>query len=201
MNLALLVYAVNNLTYNGSFFFIVGILLILAWIGIKVFIFINNERICIPIKKGVKYKVITPLSPNTVAGTYVVATDIFQYSEKVYYDTLNEKLESITRQESTNLTQFKNSIELSKIENKIYNKKSLLYIGLLSLVMHVLLPSKQTTMYMAGAYLVENVITSDKANELGNATYDAALVQVKKWSEEAPELKEMLKPLLSEEKK
>lgn len=45
---------------------------------------------------------------------------------------------------------------------------------------------------MAGAYLIQEVVTSEEVKDLGKASYNAAISQLNKWGDEVPELAEML---------
>lgn len=59
-------------------------------------------------------------------------------------------------------------------------------------LMGFLLPNKDTTIYMAGAYMVQEVVTSDTAKEIGNLAVDATKAQLKAWAAESPELAALL---------
>ena len=70
--------------------------------------------------------------------------------------------------------------------------KTISALMLMLLVLHTILPTRDTAIKMAGAYLLQSVITNDKTKELGDAAYRATLRQLTKWSEEVPELADML---------
>ena len=70
--------------------------------------------------------------------------------------------------------------------------KTISALMLMLLVIHTILPTRDTAIKMAGAYLLQSVVTNDKTKELGDAAYRATLRQLTKWSEEVPELAEML---------
>lgn len=55
-----------------------------------------------------------------------------------------------------------------------------------------LLPNKDTTIYMVGAYMVQEVVTSDTAKEIGNLAIDATKAQLRAWASESPELASLL---------
>lgn len=143
----------------------------------------------------------------TVGSIYTLEQQcgIFDAGEQIRvlikWESLNEcKIETLDgkkKDSGVRLSCLRQAVQSDTVDFvQFKEKKAWMYTGLLLLALHVLLPSKQTTMYMAGAYLVETVITSEKAQKLGDATYDAALIQVKKWSEESPELKDLIKPLM-----
>lgn len=201
MTLALLVYIVNNLTYSGTFFFTFAVLALILYASVylfeKIHLYISKNH-PVSLSEGSIYTLKVSISKDFAEGDQVRI-------EKIWYGLQECMVSSLdgTKYRSVKLSTL---VKAVKAPETVYipivtPKKSWLYFAVAFFTLHTLLPSKETTIYMAGAYLVENVITSDEAKKLGDATYDAALVQVKKWSEEAPELKEMLKPLLLEEKK
>lgn len=65
-------------------------------------------------------------------------------------------------------------------------------LAVFSLALGILLPNKETTIYMAGAYMVQEVVTSDTAKEIGNLAVDATKAQLKAWASESPELAALL---------
>lgn len=79
--------------------------------------------------------------------------------------------------------------------------KTFLVVCGVCLTLHTLLPSRDTAIKMAGAYLIQTVVTSEKANNLGDAAYRATLRQLEKWAAEVPELKDMNNELKVEEGK
>ena len=70
--------------------------------------------------------------------------------------------------------------------------KVVISLMLMLLTLHTILPTRDTAIKMAGAYLLQSVVTNDKTKELGDAAYRATLRQLTKWSEEVPELADML---------
>ena len=73
-----------------------------------------------------------------------------------------------------------------------YPTKTVVALIMLFMTLHTILPTRETAIKMAGAYLLQQVVTADKTKELGNAAYNATLRQLTKWSEEVPELSEMV---------
>lgn len=71
-------------------------------------------------------------------------------------------------------------------------KFNLPVVAVVMLLLGVLLPNKETTIYMAGAYMVQQVVTSDTAKEIGNLAADATKAQLKAWASESPELASLL---------
>lgn len=202
MTLALLVYIVNNLTYSGTFFFTFAVLALILYASVylfeKIHLYISKNH-PVSLSEGSIYTLKASISKEFTEGEQVRI-------EKIWHGLQECKVTSLDGAKYKSDFKLSTLVKAVKAPETVYipivtPKKSWLYFAVAFFTLHTLLPSKETTMYMAGAYLVENVITSDKAKKLGDATYDAALVQVKKWSEETPELKEMLKPLLLEEQK
>lgn len=70
--------------------------------------------------------------------------------------------------------------------------KVVISLMLMLLTLHTILPTRDTAIKMSGAYLLQSVVTNDKTKELGDAAYRATLRQLTKWSEEVPELADML---------
>ena len=68
------------------------------------------------------------------------------------------------------------------------------YIGfcIFLLVTSTILPTKETAIKMAAAYLLQEVVTHDKTKELGDAAYNAALRQLNQWAEDVPDVAQML---------
>ena len=131
MELMLLVYAVENLSYNGSFFY--------TAFG---FIFWSNILLVFAI--------------------------VFLMMIEVDFEDIKVFL------------------------SKYYPKKTVIFLVIICLTLHTLLPQRQTAIYMVGAYVAQEVLTADKTKELGNKTYLAVSNQLDKWAEEVPELKSLI---------
>lgn len=54
--------------------------------------------------------------------------------------------------------------------SKLQVSKKWLYAGIFSLVLHILLPNRDTMIYCVSAYMVQTV---DRTQELGSAAYEA----------------------------
>lgn len=85
--------------------------------------------------------------------------------------------------------------DFEDILKRLFGWKVKLIIVIL-VVAGMILPTRQTAIYMAGAYLVQEVITSDVAAEVGNKTQKAVLAQLDKWAAEVPELREMIQDVI-----
>ena len=131
MELMWLVYAVENLTYSGSFF-------------MNVFMTIF-----------------------TITGGALIFSTMYGWLEDGLEDTLSFWV-------------------------KRFPIKTISALMLMLLILHTILPTRDTAIKMAGAYLLQSVVTNDKTKELGDAAYRATLRQLTKWSEEVPELADML---------
>jgi MFS family permease len=70
--------------------------------------------------------------------------------------------------------------------------KSILALIVVTLVFSTILPTRETAIKMGAAYLIQQIATDDKTQALGNAAYAAAMRQLTLWSEEVPELTEMM---------
>ena len=131
MELMWLVYAVENLTYSGSFF------MVMFW------------------------------TLFTITGGAFIFSTMYGWCEDSLDDTL--------------------SFWVNK-----FPIKTISALMLMLLTLHIILPTHDTAIKMAGAYLLQSVVTNDKTKELGDAAYRATLRQLTKWSEEVPELADML---------
>jgi hypothetical protein len=70
--------------------------------------------------------------------------------------------------------------------------KSYLIVGSFLFLLGGLLPNKETATYMAGAYVIQSMATSDEVIEMGNLAYKATLNQLRKWAETSPELNTLI---------
>ncbi|AHK11547.1 hypothetical protein S140_140 [Shewanella sp. phage 1/40] len=70
--------------------------------------------------------------------------------------------------------------------------KTVTVLSVIILITSAILPTRETAIKMAGAYLIQQVVVDDKTQQLGNAAYKAAMRQLDKWSEEVPELADMI---------
>lgn len=70
-------------------------------------------------------------------------------------------------------------------------KVSFVLIGAL-IITAALVPSKETAVYMAGAYMLQEIATDDRTIALGSVAYDATLNQLKVWSQSSPELSALM---------
>lgn len=130
MELMWLVYAVENLTYNGDFF--------------------SNIRVIVMVGT-LAAGVVSILASIELDGDYI-----------------------------------------SGLWKKHYPLKLVIITLILCSILDTVLPTRETAIKMAGAYLLQEVVTHDKTQELGNAAYNAALRQLEAWAEEVPELTEMV---------
>ena len=189
MLLAFLVYVVSNLAYNGSFFFVIGALTILAYISINIFKFLYmlmNTAPNIRIIKGKKYKL-------KDSSDYITPTDVFETTRTIYVGM--KKYEYGCFVEMLDLP----DPEESQI-GKLQVSKKWLYAGIFALVLHTLLPNRDTMIYCASAYIVQTVITDDRTQELSSAAYDATLSQLREWSKENKDVEKLIQPLVAKAK-
>lgn len=186
MLLAFLVYIVSNLAYNGTFFALIGTCIIIGFSAVKIFKFLyilNTGNVhAFKLQEGVAYKV-------RDKEEYITLTDVFELSRKVYVGT-----------KGYNYDYFVNMIEPPVIGERPIDKlqvsKKWLYLGIFSLVLHTLLPNRDTMIYCASAYMIQTVITDEKTQELGSAAYDATLNQLKQWSKENKDVEKLIQPFV-----
>lgn len=185
MLLAFLVYIVSNLAYNGTFFATVGTFSILAFIIVKVFKFLYILLIDIgrfKVKENVKYKL------KDGSGC-ITPTDVFEYSGFIYVG--HKRYE---------YSKFIDMIETPSASehpvNKLQASRKWVYFGVFCLMLHTLLPNRDTMIYCASAYMVQKVITDDRTTELGSAAYDATLYQLQQWSKENKDVEKLIEPVI-----
>ena len=189
MLLAFLVYIVSNLAYNGTFFALVGTWSILAFIIVKVFKFLYILRVDIgrfKVKENVKYKL-------KDGSGYITPTDVFEHSGFIYVG--NKRY---------GYNEFIDMIETPPVSehpvNKLQASRKWVYFGVFCLMLHTLLPNRDTMIYCASAYMVQTVITDDRTQELGSAAYDATLNQLQQWSKENKDVEKLIQPIVNEAK-
>ena len=185
MLLAFLVYIVSNLAYNGTFFALVGTWSILAFIIVKVFKFLYILRVDIgrfKVKENVKYKL------KDGSGC-ITPTDVFEHSGFIYvgnkrygYNEFIDMIETPSASEHP--------------VNKLQASRKWVYFGVFCLMLHTLLPNRDTMIYCASAYMVQMVITDDSTKELGSAAYDATLNQLQQWSKENKDVEKLIEPVI-----
>ena len=162
MYLMLAVYFVNNFTYNTKIWFLLAAMSILIYFVQKVLYYFNGEIVCVkdyPIKDGEKYTLtknlfgmflendivkIVRFSENN--NTIRICKDAIGSSE--FTVSLKDFLNSITNKEATLFKTFK--------PNKVF-----LILCIVFSTLHIVIPSKSTAQYMVGAYILEEVVTSE----------------------------------------
>ena len=70
--------------------------------------------------------------------------------------------------------------------------KRIVALWLVLTILHAVLPTRQTAIYVAGAYALQEVYKSDTAKELGNATVDTIKAQLTTWGKEVPDLQSLI---------
>lgn len=185
MLLAFLVYIVSNLAYKGTFFALVGTWSILAFIIVKVFKFLYILRVDIgrfKVKEKVEYKL-------KDGSGYITPTEVFEHSGLIYVG--HKRYE---------YTKFIDMIETPSASehpvNKLQASRKWVYFGVFCLMLHTLLPNRDTMIYCASAYMVQTVITDDRTKELGSAAYDATLNQLQQWSKENKDVEKLIQPVI-----
>ena len=185
MLLAFLVYIVSNLAYNGTFFALVGTWSILAFIIVKVFKFLYILRVGIgrfKVKENVEYRL-------KDGSGYITPTDVFEHSGFIYvghkryeYNKFIDMIETPSANEHP--------------VNKLQASRKWVYFGVFCLMLHTLLPNRDTMIYCASAYMIQTVITDDRTQELGSAAYDATLNQLQQWSKENKDVEKLIQPVI-----
>ncbi len=215
MGLTWLVYIVETLTYNGSFFmslFLWVVSLTALYVIAKVLLpYMSPDKEEVLSVKGIvregqvivlsedvgTLKAHTSYTVSSAGSKWCSLKDAdgkavhSSCGEGTWLHNITDELKdalvldvSVTREESAEfvLPSIPRSVVVSLI--------------CVSLMLHTFLPTRQTAIYMAGAYLIQTVVTAEGTQELGSKAYDAALSQVTSWSEEAPKLKGLVEDLV-----
>lgn len=203
MELAMLVYVVENLTYGGTFWGSMAVFLFLLTAGaytVNIIIEIYNSRqketvtkshsgfregACIILSyqvddllEGVPYEV------RWVCGNSVKFKNVKDcYKE---YDLVNLSAAVVYRTDT---------IPAKVVTFKFAKLKLLMVLTGLCVMLDVVLPTRQTAIYIGGAYLTQQVVTSDVAKDVGDRAQKILISQLDKWAEEVPELKDMVAEL------
>lgn len=201
MLLAFLVYAVSNLTYNGTFFFWIGILPVFLWSSSYIvnLFYITKTNYITRIVKDNKYKLVKDLDTFKI-GEEILVEEIYKYSNTVLIssDTYND---GTRKYSSCGASELKDAISATEIQTKnlkINLKKTWLVVGFVFMMLHTLLPNRQTAIYVAGAWMVQTILTDEKTQEIGAAAYDATLNQLRTWSKESKDLEQLLNSVKKE---
>lgn len=210
MELMFLVYAVENLTYKGSFFVTIYyiLLLVLVFVGILKlginFYNQNHQELRTFIKTKVKLKrgdefILDKDVYKFKKGVKYIVSSVSEHNEAIYYwKKGSDELEFIEAKSHIENLLSEQECEMIKIQEAKNFKlptlpiKSLFGVMVLSLLLHTFLPTRQTAIYMASAYAIQKVTSSDKTEELVTKGYSALSSQLTKWAEEVPEVSDML---------
>ena len=204
-----LVYAVENLTYNGTIFGLIATLLAICLAGFyftnKTIQHENGKKMAeyksqpFVFKKGVEVtfledvtRMSNPEVCHIVAGQpYVIswvsgASVSFKDTNGIY--------------EIAKLLPLVDAEQVVKVTPPRVNKFKLPLKGVawamsILIVLHIVLPSRDTAIKMAAAYAIQSVATSAQAKELGEAGYNMVLAQLNNWAEEVPELEAAVQSL------
>lgn len=194
MTLALLVYIVSNLAYNGTFFFWLGCFPLVLWCISYVIQLLPWDIYATPIEVGENYVLTKDIGAKFKAGDTVVVTNIWSSLG----DVRIECKETGNCDIKIKIRFFRKCIEPTVTKPKAQIKSSWLVVGILFMVLHVALPNRDTMIYCASAYMIQTIITNEKTQELSAAAYDATLEQLKEWSKESKDAAKLIAPILNE---
>lgn len=212
MNLTILVYVIETLTYNNNFFATIA-----AWLAVCLIAFVCTnifKRYYDNVNKGSSeeitfkghleegsiftltkdFKRLKANTPYEVSSLYrsLDCKSIYVYNlegRSVIMDgaTIDEVEELLKTGGTIKCVTEGKTLDIPKLPIKLVS--TLLVV---SLFLHTFLPSRQTAIYMAGAYAIEKVVTSDKTQQLGNYAFKATINQLDIWAKEVPELKQLI---------
>lgn len=202
MELMLLVWVVENLTYNGVFFKEVTwcsfIVLCLMWTvkwSISVYNSTQEEYTKLvkevpDLEAGCVFKVSTPSYGLEVGKEYKVTANFGERFWVNGFGTRDHKINEV--RPKLVIKECYKTFKGRKIKLPYLPIKPAMYIIAVSLVLHTLLPSKQTALYGVGAYLLQTTFTSEFVQESMTLSQKAILQTLKSWSDDSPDLKEVL---------
>jgi len=196
MELALLVYVVNTLSYNGTFFG--GLATICFMFAAALYLIVLSVNYFKALKTVKTFK--TRLKQYDVFSLPVDYQDLKagqKYKVRCYWSHCNE-----LKVEGSN-----NEYSISDIEGlacktyevadqpprvKLPSWKPFIYLAIVFTILNSVLPTKETMVYSVGAYMVQEIATSEKVQTVGDVAYRATLRQLDKWAEDSEELKDLV---------
>jgi hypothetical protein len=188
-----LIYAVENMTYESGIFGIFAFFLVILFAAAKIY----NTFLLKPARS-------TTNPPEIEEGfEYVLGRAWYKWSAgdavevKNIWKSLNEvrikgqgstdfNLKTLKLAVTSGTTEIAGDIPLN------FPFKTVIWGFIICMILHTALPSRQTAIYMAGGYMAQEIITSEKTGELSNLAYDAAKAQLISWAKEVPELQGMV---------
>lgn len=205
MSFPLLVYIVENLSYSGVFF--MPIFIIAGLVGGFFHILIISGAIGNEItflKDGLRVEVNPEsfpeefLTENFTRERLKEPVEVDMYSTYFYLRQGGWRSRPIKKSDHATISCIFPGRE-SPHHSFSKLSKVLIALSIVSIVLHTFLPTKRTVYLMAGAYMVEQVIDSPEAKEIGALSYSIVKNQLILWAESekeiAPQLKSMVETL------
>lgn len=200
MELALLVYIVETLTYNSSILWTIALLIaigLLVAFSFKYWVQKDNRpegtySIPFVFREGNRFSLSEPHDTLEANVEYIF----------LYTDTSGDFRVSGLRPSSGTtyfrLRDIRAKLAPVMVEKPAINKqvnvrwKLATAVACVLTLLHVILPSKSTAYYMAGAYMVQKVMVSEDAKEIGSLAIDATKAQLRVWATKSPELANLM---------
>ena len=195
MELMWLVYAVENLTYKGDLIFVLSSILLsiaaILWVAGIILPkqdFWGSKDTKLKVEEGSYITLTSDYEDLTGGVDYMVR---FLCADDIRFENAGDRFKSYS------FTAISKRIQHPTVKTltrgiTLPSPKIFVVLSIIAVMLHVVLPTRDTAIKMAGAYLLQSVVTNDKTKELGDAAYRATLRQLTKWSEEVPELADML---------
>lgn len=200
MELAILVYIVENFTLNSNILFNITIFILAGLAAAHAFKYWyeKDNRPAMEVQQS---------QPVITGSTIVLRKDVSNLKAGQEYGVLKAYSDGDVMLSGTSpmngtyykLHELTNSLVTSPMTLPAVGKsfkirtKLLVTAATVCLLLHVLLPTKSTAYYMAGAYLLQQVGTSDIAKEVGGLATKAIKSQLQAWSSESPQLEALVK--------
>lgn len=200
MELALLVYVVETLTYNSNTLWTIALLIAIGLLVSFTF----------------KYWVQKDNRPKGMHSIPFVFGQGKRFSLSEPHDTLEANIEyTFSYTDSSgdfrvvgsrpslgvtyfNIRDIRDKLAPVMVEKPAINKqvnvrwRLATTVACVLILLHITLPSKSTAYYMAGAYMVQKVLVSEDAKEIGSLAIDATKAQLRVWATKSPELANLM---------
>lgn len=201
MELALLVYIVETLTYNSSIMWNISLLIVIGLLLSFAFQYW--------VQSGNRPAITVGYIGTGGTGSgdcFVLSEDYLnlkagvQYTVSTSYSDGDIRLEGISPASSSYYKRselrkrmLKEPMTLPAVNKQVNVRwKLATTVACVLTVLHVTLPSKSTAYYMAGAYMVQKVLASSDAKEIGSLAVDATKAQLRVWATKSPELANLM---------
>jgi hypothetical protein len=189
MELMIIVWIVSVLSSLGSFLDVVCWILAIAATIVTVAYKSGSTSYMIAASEYKDGEQLLDVELTTPDGKVYPAGTVVKLNVYDKYCFINGEAERVPRGVVVNALAASRSIPKAKVSRA---SGALNWLAVVSVVTAVLIPSDNTMKYMAGAYLVQSAYESDLMVEATPLAKRAVLNQLRAWSEDAPDLMNLL---------